>query len=151
MASTRGPLPKRDAERAGHKGPAAKADKVRMQEPVDAPPPRSSWEARTLDWYDALQRSVMAQFYEPSDWMHALMVGDLVDEFYGGSHEDGRPMSGEKLKQMFAELDKLGVTESSRRRLRVEGHRPGSDEDEDAPTPSGAVLDRFQKAANGGQ
>lgn len=147
MASTRGPIPKRDAARAGHNAKAEKADAVESFSRVKVPPAKPEWEAATVVWYDALQESVMARFYEPSDWVHAQMVGDLVDDF----NTDRFGMSAEKIKQMFAELDKLGVTESARRRLRVEGHRPGSEDDQDAPAASDAVLDRFAKmAADGG-
>lgn len=146
MASTRGPLPKRGKERAGHNAKREAADEVVVLSRVPVPPPKPEWDAQTVAWYEALAISVMAAFYEPADWVHALAVGDLVDDF----NTDRHAMSAEKMKQMFAELDKLGVTESARRRLRVEGHRPGSEEDEDAPKASEAVLDRFAKAADGG-
>lgn len=150
MASTRGPIPKRDRERAGHRAKAERADSVVRHEPVAVPPPRESWSEETRAYYLGLADSAMAEFYEPADWQHALATMELLEEFYE-KQGTSKPMSADRMKTMFYELGKLGATESDRRRLRVEGHRPGSGEDEDAPTPSEGILDRFGKAASGGR
>lgn len=119
MSSTRGPLPKRDADRAGHNAKSEQADKVKKNTATAMPAAPDEWCDLARDWYTSLAESGESTFYEPSDWQYALVVGQMLHSLLIAP----KP-SSEMFKAVDAAMDKLGVTESSRRRQRIEVHRP---------------------------
>lgn len=133
MAS-HGPVPKRDAERAGHRSADYAADKVELDEPVEIPEPAKHLHASALAWYDSLKKSGQSKWYEPSDWAKALLIADALSAYYteldeGPAIDDEgrfRPVqfaTAATLKVLFGEMASLGVTESDRRRMRIEIER----------------------------
>jgi hypothetical protein len=139
---TRGPAPKRDAERAGHRSADYSADHVELDEPVEIPPAKVSWHDNAIAWYEALAKSGQSRWYEPSDWAKAWLIADALSEYctdvaVGPAFDDnGKPINGRfanaaTLKVLFSEMASLGVTESDRRRMRIEiERRPTQTEDE---------------------
>jgi len=131
---TRGPAPKRDAERAGHRSQDYNADHVTLDEPVEIPEADSTWHSKAKAWYESLVKSGQSRFYEPSDWAKAMLIADALSEYMadvdaGPAFDDnGRPLSARfanaaTLKVLFSEMASLGVTESDRRRMRIEIER----------------------------
>jgi len=131
---TRGPAPKRDAERAGHRSADYAADHVELDEAVEVPPAKTSWHDTAIAWYQSLAKSGQSHFYEPSDWAKAWLLADALSEYctdvaVGEAFDDnGRPITGRfanaaTLKVILSEMASLGVTESDRRRMRIEVER----------------------------
>lgn len=131
---TRGPAPKRDAERAGHRSADYDADKIELDEPVEVPEADSTWHRKAIEWYEALIKSGQSHWYEPSDWAKARLIADALSQYLDdvdagpAFDENGRPLTARfanaaTLKVLFSEMASLGVTESDRRRMRIEIER----------------------------
>lgn len=155
---TRGPAPKRDAERAGHRSAEYAADKVALNEAVEVPPAKESWHETALAWYASLAKSGQSRFYEPSDWAKAWLLADALSEYctdvaIGPAYDDnGKPITGRfanaaTLKVLLSEMASLGVTEQDRRRMRIEVERkPTQTEDELAEV----IRGQFEALDGGG-
>jgi hypothetical protein len=141
----RGPVPKREAERAGHRAKADKPDTVKTQGKVDAPPVDPSWHPRAAEMYLAVAESGQSKFFEPSDWALARVLCDQLTWYY----ESSRP-SAELLKHVLHGFAQLGVTESDRRRQRIEVERGGNDESTAAADAIREQFEELRKAASGG-
>ncbi|TAL43892.1 MAG: hypothetical protein EPN91_05425 [Salinibacterium sp.] len=77
-ASTRGPVPKRASERAGHRAKDDVPDQVKVNGPVPQPPADREWAPAAKRWYSSLAQSGQANYFEPSDWEEARLVADLL-------------------------------------------------------------------------
>jgi hypothetical protein len=155
---TRGPAPKRDAERAGHRPANFDADHVELDEPVEIPEGDESWHRQAKAWFDSLTKSGQSRWYEPSDWAKAYLIAEGLNEYFrdvdaGPAFDDnGRPLSARfanaaTLKVLLSEMASLGVTESDRRRMRIEVTRKReATEDELAEV----VRAQFQALDGGG-
>lgn len=119
----RGPVPKREEERIGHANKAAGADPVtrlNVSNPTaEQPPVDDDWHPLVQDWYKSLADSGQARFYEPSDWVHAQMVAEIMSSIFI-EKEEGKKYPAMLLQTMFGEMTNLMTTEGSRRRLRLE-------------------------------
>lgn len=145
---TRGPLPKRDAERAGHNAKSERADQVRAFATVPVPEADPYWHADAKEWYDSLAISGQSRFYEPSDWQFARVVATMLSDLLNAD----RP-TAEMFKAIDAAMDKLAVTESARRRQRIEVERPASGAEFDPAAGDAArvaVMERYRSKAAGG-
>lgn len=140
---SRGPVPKRDNNRAGHRAKSERADKVvATQGAVDAPAPSPEWAEEARDWYISLAQSGQSFYFEPSDWQYARTVAAMLSNLL----QSPRP-SAELFKAVAAAMDSLGTTEGSRRRMRieVERDRPAGGSDPGATDEAkDAVAARFQ-------
>jgi hypothetical protein len=149
---TRGPLPKRDEARAGHRTKAERADKVTPPTPADglvrAPVPDGAWHPQTLSFYGALRESGQSRFYEPSDWALAVMRCRIHSLIEYAIDEGALPPAS-----LLAEISKidarLGVTESDRRRQRIEVDREATDAAQPHATDDAvnAIMERYRRAA----
>lgn len=122
--STRGPLPKRQSESAGHRAKRQIADSVSLDAAVVAPPlPEGPYHPQAVAWYDSLSSSGQSRYFEPSDWQWAIILTVMLDDLLTSTRR-----STEMFKAIGAEMDKLGNTENARRRMRVEVTRPRDNE-----------------------
>ena len=151
---TRGPAPKRDAQRAGHRPADYAADKVELDEPVDVPPANIAWHQTAIDWYKSLAKSGQSFWYEPSDWAKAQIIAAGISDYCtdvdaGPAFDDnGKPLSARfanaaTLKVLLSEMASLGVTEQDRRRMRIEVTRKRGDDDKPAG-PTQSARDRLR-------
>ncbi len=141
---TRGPVPKRSSERAGHRTRAERPDVVRLAEPAPAPPARRGWAPQARAWYRALARSGQARYFEPSDWELARLVAELLSRQLRAE----RP-SAEMVKACLAAMASLGTTEADRRRMRIEVERPGAEAEDEAKRAAVTVLEEFRRLSGG--
>lgn len=136
---SRGPVPKRMAERLGHVTKAQKAGvvSVRMEGVVKpAPLPRGAHPIARR-WYEALKASGQSMFFEPSDWAAAVLVAEMMTRLLNSRRVNGQLFTG-----VWAAMDDLLTTEQARRRARLEVQRGMAEADEDAPT----AIDDYKKA-----
>ena len=143
----RGPVPKRSTERI-RRNADAKAAKVTMAGRVTRPHAPRSWHPRARAWFRSLGDSGQAQFYEPSDWQLAAVLAELLSKYLASS----RP-SAELLKAWLAGIDKLGATEGSRRRMRIEiDRRPSLSAVDELPADEAddQVDAQFRRLTGGG-
>ena len=111
--ATRGPTPKRDAERRRtNKRPPTTA----AARGGNHPQPRAlkGWHPSMTRWYKSLAESGQAQFYEPSDWEAARLIADFGTELIN----DGLKASG--FAALWSAMGDMLTTEGSRRRMSVE-------------------------------
>ena len=118
--ATRGPVPKRDAERRRRNKPETTGETVKIVGAVRVPAADKTWHPIARRWYLSLKRSGQAQFYEPSDWMTAKYTADLMSRLLN----DDRP-SAEMVKALNPLMASLLTTEGERRRVRMEIERQG--------------------------
>lgn len=136
MSSTRGPAPKRDEQRAGHRTKAEAADRVQAFSRVAVPPPDPKWSVSARRMYRSLAESGQARYFEPSDWEFARLTAELQ------TATETQP-SANAWKIVFENWSALGATENARRRMRIEVDRK-AEEPEDAA--ASAMLDRLRQA-----
>lgn len=77
---SRGPAPKRDAERAGHNAKSDVADQVSLADAVHIPPANPRWATAAQRWYNALKVSGQSRYFEPTDWEQARIVAELLSQ-----------------------------------------------------------------------
>ncbi len=136
---SRGPIPKRDAERRRENKPDRPTDTVTLSERVKpaACPARLHREAR--QWFKSLADSGQTKYWEPSDWQQARIAAIWLSGLLSGS----RP-SAQMVASWLSMVAELGVTEGSRRRMRIEIERSP----EAKPRPV-AVMDDYRDAFGG--
>lgn len=139
---TRGPVPKRSTQRAGHRTKAEQPTVIKRRGPVEMPPPEPHWAPAAKEWYEALAASGQSEYFEPSDWAYARILAQLLSLQLTSS----RP-SSEMMKALLAAMGNLGTTEADRRRMRIEVERAVEQHGKSAEL---AVLEDYRRlAANG--
>lgn len=117
---TRGPIPKRAAQRLGHMTRAERGDiqSVKVSGPVKVPPMDRSWHRIAKDWYRSLSESGQSQHFEPSDWQAARMVAAEMSRMLEADFP-----SPTLFKAIWSAMDALLTTEGARRRVKLEVDR----------------------------
>lgn len=148
---SRGPVPKRAEERAGHRTKSEQPDRLAVPAIVKAPPASSSWAPEARAWYRALTRSGQSRWYEPSDWAYARLLARLLSDQLGAEK-----MSSEMVKAVLSAMSELGTTEGSRRRMGIEIDRPkpgvpaGAGAGAAAADPAAvAVMEQYRRLSGG--
>jgi hypothetical protein len=155
---TTGPAPKRDAERRRRNAKTVPTTTVviddLIKEPVEIPEADPSWHATARHWYDSLQRSGQAVFYEPSDWATALVLAETlsrelnpqfvayVDKESGETIAEWvtMPIKGSSLTAILKGMTALMVTEGDRRRLSIELERKRATDEATAALKGAASI-----------
>ena len=138
---TRGPAPKRLAERLGHltKAQKSSADVVQMSGPVRVPAASKEWHPVARRWYLALKQSGEAVYFEPSDWAAAQYVAEAMSRNLKTDR-----FSGQLFASVWSAMESLLTTEAARRRVRMEVQRGEPDVDEGGPTPIADYLEELR-------
>lgn len=143
-----GPIPKREEERRRRNKDVVETTKVNLDEllaqEVEVPLANEDWEPLTKSYWESFQRSGQSIWYEPSDWMTAYALMEVLDrwlkpqqirigEIRPGQNEGGEvtylfedkivAMPGGVLSSILKGLASLMATEGDRRRLRIELER----------------------------
>lgn len=145
-----GPPPKRSEERRRTNESEIPIEKVNLDEliqlDVEVPTAVENWEPLTKEFWRAFTRSGQAIWYEPTDWMTAFMLMEVLDrwlkpqevkvgqigsannEATGGDvtyvfEEKILAMPGGVLTSILKGLTALMATEGDRRKLRIELER----------------------------
>jgi hypothetical protein len=168
---TRGPIGKKNAEKAGHRTKAELArtevidlDELEIPEELLADaeewgrlPANDEWHEIAIYWYEALEKSGQTIFFQPSDWATAYLIceslsRDLNPQFVGmrqvGESEQEAmyeiiPLKGASLAAYLKAFGSLMVTEGDRRRLGAELERKSKKGQTTEPADGdGVVLDR---------
>lgn len=147
---TKGPIPKRSEERRRRNKGDVVIEKVNLDElvarEVEIPVADPDWEPLTQHFYESFRSSGQAIWYEPSDWMTAYMLMEVLDRWLKpqdvkvgqvGSGRDEHSggeieylfeskivaMPGGVLSAILKGLTAIMATEGDRRRLRIELER----------------------------
>jgi hypothetical protein len=147
---SRGPAPKRDAER--RRVNKRDTETIEIRGAVEAPAACPTWHKIALAWYEALELSGQAEFYEPSDWAVAYLVAesisrDLKPQAIGLHPVTGRvvrarvPLRGTALTAYLKAMSGLLVSEGDRRRAGVEISRTASSAE---PAAGVTVIDEYR-------
>lgn len=122
-----GPVPKRsETRRRRNKPEGAQLVKAAAGAPVVWPTPDRGWHPAAKEWFESLQVSGQARFYERSDTAVAYVVAQMMSTLL----ETGRPSAQMFAAVMSAQADLL-TTEGARRRARVELERAAGEADPD--------------------
>ena len=141
---TTGPIPKRSTERRRRNAESRPDVVAAPAAPVEAPPLPANTHQIARDWYESLQRSGQAQFYEPSDWIAAQILAHELTRYLRGR------FSAAGFDVVWRAMTDLLTTEGARRRARIEVERPDSGEAEKAP--GAVVLDEYRaRLSKGGR
>jgi hypothetical protein len=131
-----GPLPKRSEERSRRNKPEneggialSKGNRV----PFKVPAVDGAWHPRAKQWYRALSRSGMREYYELSDYEMARVLCDALTDYY-------RRPSAMMLATILQGMTSLGVTEGERRRMRIELEDPKESE----TSASVVAIDKYR-------
>lgn len=131
-----GPVPKRSTERRRrNKDTAPDVVRVPVAVAVEAPPLPDATAPLAREWYESLQRSGQAQFYEPSDWAAAQFVAATMTRFLK------QRVSAQLFAAVWAAMGELLTTEGARRRVRLEIERPPA---ETAERPGVTALNDYR-------
>jgi hypothetical protein len=142
-----GPIGKRDEERRRRNKPTTETITVNLDEvlkgTVEIPAPDEDWHRIAREWYLSLSKSGQCIFYEPSDWMTAYLLADVLDRWLKpqdvkvgqqGSERDASgggnveyifeqkiiAMPGATLNALLKGMSSLMTTEGERRRLKIQ-------------------------------
>lgn len=143
-----GPVGKRDSERRRRNKPAIETVTVDIadliQRDIELPEADPDWEPLTHAYWESFASSGQAMFYEPSDWMTAYMLMEVLDrhlkpqdirtgEIRPAQQEGGEveyvftakiiPIPGNVLSSILKGMTSLMATEGDRRRLKIELER----------------------------
>jgi hypothetical protein len=135
---TRGPVPKRDDQRAGHRAKSERARKLKTSD-VLIPEPREEWHPAARDVFDAASLSPVSGTYDSASWAMLVLLCDLLDTHYTAS----RP-SAEMFKHAMGLSARLLLTPADQLRARIEVTAPTGDED---PADVGDIEKRFAALA----
>lgn len=136
---SRGPVPKRSSQQAGHNTKDEEPDRVAADGSVVTPEPDEGWHPIARDWFVSLGESGQAQFFEPSDWQYARYVAEAISRNLNA----GR-FSGQLFASVQSAMGELGSTEGARRRMKIEVERVTGEQVDAAEV---AVLDKYRQAA----
>jgi hypothetical protein len=145
-----GPPPKREEERRRRNKDGVEIEKVNLDElisqEVEIPVADENWEPLTKSYWDSFKHSGQSIWYEPSDWMTAYTLMEILDRWLkpqdvkvgqsgsAGAENGGGDvdyifeakivaMPGGVLSSILKGLTALMATEGDRRRLRIELER----------------------------
>jgi nucleoid-associated protein YgaU len=140
-----GPAPKRSSERR-RRNAESKVEtlKVTVGAVVEIPKPNPQWHPIAKDWYVSLASSGQAQFFEPSDWQYARYVADAMSR----NLKSGLKFSAMLFATVSSAMNDLLTTEASRRRVRMEIERGGTEPAQ--PAGVTAIAD-YRKSLAGGR
>jgi hypothetical protein len=135
-------VPKRSEQRTGHRSKAEKARTTKAQGAGSVPIPAAdpSWEPLALEFYESLAKSGQRVFYEPSDWVTAKFVCDVMSR---ALRQKDR-ISSQLVATLQSLMGDLLTTEAARRRCHVELDRLAKD---DEPA-SVSIMARYRAAAD---
>lgn len=136
---TRGPVPKRTAQRRRTNAPADGATVTTAPGADNVPEPDEdpSWHPIALEWYRSLALSGQSRFYEPSDWQVARYVAQAMSVNLSA----GR-FSAQLFAAVLSAMTNLLATEGDRRRLRLELER-GEATNPDGDRAAATVTELF--------
>ena len=161
---TRGPVPKKDAERRRRNktdGPSSiPAEVVNVDEllagDVEIPTPDENWHPIARQVYEAQMASGQVIWMEPSDWAMLYLMCESISRDLNpqvvGITETGEvirdyiPLKGASLSSYLKGFEALMMAEGGRRRLRVELER--QKRIEAAAGEDGKVVDIVQRRAD---
>lgn len=148
-----GPPPKRSEERRRRNKDGVETATVDISEligrEVQIPVADENWEPLTKSYWESFQSSGQAIFYEPSDWMTAYMLMEILDrwlkpqdvrvgEIRPAQQEGGEveyvfeakvlAIPGATLNAILKGMTSLMATEGDRRRLKIELERKAARE-----------------------
>lgn len=137
---TRGPVPKRDAERRRRNKPTTPAKKGTAGAKRPQPRALAGWHPSMTRWYKSLANSGQAEFYEASDWEAARFIASH------GTHLINEGLTAPGFTALLSAMNDLLTTEGARRRAGVELDRAKAGEPD---PPEVAVLDDYRTALGG--
>ena len=138
---SRGPIPKREAERMGHSKPEPPLDKVDAVGKVKPPTCPAGLHAEARGWYQSLAPSGQSQFYELSDWRRARVLAIILDQML-----QAPSVSAALFAAWCSAESELGTTEGARRRMGIEIKRRAALKS----VPAGpTVMDEYRDALGG--
>jgi len=142
---TRGPIPKRAAQRRRRNIVPTETVIVPKSTKLFGPPISASPDMHPLaaNWYGGLRRSGQAEFYEASDWATAAIWAELISH----ALNSGKP-SAVLIAAWSSEATNLLTTEGARRRVRLELER-AKGPDAERQRASATVLDLRRRLASG--
>lgn len=116
---TRGPIPKRSAERLGHRHAKKEADprQIVSTSEVKIPPASPRWCLIARRMYNSLRGKEISLYMVNSDWAAAYDAAETLTLAY-------KTKSAELFKIADRKWDRLLLTEASRRRSGIEIERP---------------------------
>lgn len=168
-----GPPPKKEQERRRRNKDGVETMVINLDETlageVEIPLPDENWEPLTRSFYESFTRSGQAIWMEPTDWMTAYMLMEVLDRWLKpqdvkvgqigseGAEKGGGDvtyvfeqkiiaMPGATLNSILKGLTALMATEGDRRRLRIELER--KKRLDEALSGDGVVVDIVQKRAD---
>lgn len=112
-----GPVPKRSEERT-RRNKSGETTKVPSTAPAEFPPASEDWHEIAVFWYESLQTSGQAVFYQPSDVATARYIAEAMSK----NLQAGR-LSGQLFAAVMSAMTDLLTTEGARRRARMEIER----------------------------
>ena len=134
-----GPIPERSDRRRRVNKPDIEVDTAPATEVVVAPVAESHWHPLAKRWYLSLAESGQSRFYEPSDWMQAVVWAEVLSR----TLNQGQRMSSQLIMAWSAGATELLVTEGARRRMRIELAKGGQvDDDAEAAV---TAMDAYRK------
>ena len=161
----RGPVPKRSEQRIRRNKDYPEITKAEAGGHFPAPfEPDAAWHPIALEFWESLQHSGQARFYEQSDWVAAYILceqltRELKPQFIGFAKtyektEEGEtsietpltmkvPLKGANLSAIRTWMASLMVTEADRRRLSIELSKVDPEQGR-ASTPGGAAVTSIQ-------
>lgn len=167
-----GPPPKKEAARRRRNKSGVEVEIVNIDEllvgDVEIPVADENWEPLTKEFYESFARSGQSIWMEPTDWMTAYMLMEVLDRWLkpqdvkvgqtgstGDENKGGAidyifeakivAMPGGTLNAILKGLSSLMATEGDRRRLRIELERKKA---VDAALSGGNVASIAQKRAD---
>lgn len=113
-----------ESELARPRARKGKQPEVTLGESVPCKQPRASseWDAGVKRLWKSMGQSGQAGFYQASDWEFARVALDELNRL----RSDSRP-SAEALKGVFTALGQLMLTETDRRKARIELTQPADE------------------------
>jgi len=123
---SRGPVPKRSDQRRRTNQDEGPITKGRAAAGTAIPAASASWHPLAKKYFNALKLSGETQYFEPSDWAHAVVSMEILSRMLESSR-----LSAQLYAAWTADTARLLVTEGDRRRMRLELERE-KPEDPDA-------------------
>lgn len=140
---TRGPVPKRAAERRRRNSESKPETITAPAVKVKQPNALTGWHPSMLRWYKSLATSGQAKFFEPSDWEAARFVATAGTEMLNSE----KGMSAPGFSTIWSAMNDLMTTEGARRRFAVEVDRKPEGE---GAVPEGVASMQAYRESLGG-